>query len=364
MHFGLVSSRFRSAFLFLLFVYVTVVFISCKSTADLSRSVSFKLPEQGQMIPLATPITIKLDVPQGTVVKAATYLLDGKAIAVKTNADSILIPTGSLSVGYKLITAIVDNGVSNDTLTVNVVLKSNVKPAAYTYMVDRVLPHDTSSYTQGLEYHNGKFLESTGLQGSSTIRWVEPGTGKALQKVSLAQKYFGEGATLIDNKIVMLTWQNNMGLIYDAKTLVQEATFPYQDSREGWGLCFNGTQLVKSDGTNKLYFLNKTTFKEESAVEVYDNEGPVDALNELEYIDGKVYANVYTKDYIVVIDPKTGIVEKKIDMTGLLAKGYTRTEADTNIDVLNGIACDATNKKLYVTGKKWPKLFEITLVPQ
>ena len=364
MHFGLVNSRFRSAFLLLLFVFFTGVFLSCKSTADLPNSVSFKLPEQGQMISLTQPITIKLDVPQGTVVKSATYLLDGKTIAVKTNADSILVPTNNLSVGYKLITAIVDNGMSKDTLTVNVVLKPNNKPTGYTYKVDRVLPHDTSSYTQGLEYHNGRFLESTGLEGSSTLRWVDPVTGKALQKVGLDQKYFGEGATLIDNKIVMLTWQNNMGLIYDAKTLVQEATFPYQDSREGWGLCFNGAQLVKSDGTNKLYFLNKTTFKEESAVEVYDNDGPVNALNELEYIDGNIFANVYTKDYIVVIDPKTGVVEKKIDMTGLLAKGYTRTAADIDIDVLNGIAWDATNKKLYVTGKKWPKLFEITLVPQ
>ena len=359
MRFGLVK---RNSFLLSL-VFVAG-FHSCKTDPAIGESISFKFPEQGQMVSIGESIRVKLDVPVGQTLKSAKYLLDGVEIAANTATDSLMIPTKDFSVGYKLITAIADLGTHRDTLTVNVVMKPGKKPALYSYKVQKVFPHDTSSYTQGLEYHNGRFLESTGLIGSSTLRWVNLQSGKALQETKIDPKFFGEGSTLVDDKIIMLTWQNNLGLVFNANTLQQEASFPYQDSREGWGLCFDGTRLIKSDGSNKLYFLNKDSFKEEGAVEVYDNDGPVNSLNELEYVDGKIYANVYMKDYLVVIDPKTGIVEKKIDLTGLLANGYTRNANDLNIDVLNGIAWDKAGKRLFVTGKKWPKLFEIRLVPQ
>jgi len=362
MHFGLTKHKS------LLFLFISAIAMnftsSCKGDAYLSDSIGFNSPQQGQLISLGTAIKIKLDVPQGMALNSATYMMDGNMIAIKNNADSILIPTHNLSVGYKLITAIIDNGNKKDTIAVNVVLKPGTKPLLYTYTVNRVLPHDTSSYTQGLTYHDNKFLESTGLEGSSTLRWVDLLTGKAIHRVNLDKKYFGEGSTLVGDKVIMLTWQSNIGLVYDAKTLIQRDTFAYENSREGWGICYDGLQLIKSDGSNKLYFLNRDTYKEERLIEVYDNEGTVSSLNELEYIDGKVYANVYTKDYILVIDPKSGIVEKKIDLTGLLEKGYNRTASDTRIDVLNGIAWDDKGRKLYVTGKRWPKLFEITLVPQ
>ncbi|MGY4383669.1 glutamine cyclotransferase [Pedobacter sp. UYP24] len=365
MHFGLVNTR-KSPFqtFSALVVLSAILALSACNNDTAINTVVFKYPEQGQLFPLGEAVKVVVDVPKDMQITSATYLVDGKQVAQKNNADSISIKTEGLSVGYKLITVILDNGSKKDTVTTNIVLKAGSKPLLYGYKVLNIFPHDTAAYTQGLEYHDGRFLESTGLEGFSTLRWVNPKTGIPIKKVSIDKKYFGEGATLVGDKIVMLTWQGNIGFVFDATTLVQKGSFPYQNSREGWGLCFDGKQLIKSDGTNRVYFLNKDTYKEESAIDVYDNDGPVNEINELEYIDGKIYANIYTKDYLVVIDPRSGIVEKKIDMSGLLAKGYKVTDRDKEIDVLNGIAWDKGGKRLFVTGKKWPKLFEITLVPQ
>ncbi|MHA4893445.1 glutaminyl-peptide cyclotransferase [Pedobacter sp. PWIIR3] len=365
MHSGLVKTRNQrfQKLLICMLLPAMLTIGSCKQDAATS-TIGFKYPEQGQLFSLGEDVKLALDIPKGQQINSATYLVDGKQVAQKNSADSITIKTEGLSVGYKLISVILDNGSKKDTLTTNIVLKAGTKPALYSYKVVNIFPHDTAAYTQGLEYHNGRFLESTGLEGHSTLRWVNPKTGIPIQKVSIDKQYFGEGSTLVGDKIVMLTWQGNIGFVFDASTLAQKGSFPYQNSREGWGLCFDGKQLIKSDGTNRIYFLNKDSYKEESAIDVYDNEGPVNSINELEYIDGKLYANIYTKDYLVVIDPQSGIVEKKIDMSGLLAKGYKVTDGDKEIDVLNGIAWDKEGKRLYVTGKKWPKLFEITLVPQ
>ncbi|RYE43025.1 MAG: glutaminyl-peptide cyclotransferase [Sphingobacteriales bacterium] len=362
MHFGPVKHILKSVAL--VCVCAGILAIASCNDAVVAPSISFKHPDQGQTFGLGDEVKVELDLPKSEVITSATYLLDGKLIETKTNAEPFVLQTAGLAVGYKLITAITDNGTQKDTTTINIVLNSGRKPEQLGYKVVNVFPHDTSSYTQGLEYHHGKLLESTGIVGQSTLSWVALQSGKALQKVALDKQYFGEGSTLVDDKIVMLTWKGNLGFVYNAKTLEQMGTFPYQNSREGWGICYDGTQLIKSDGTNRLYFLNKETFREESAIDVYDDKGPVDSINELEYIDGKIYANIYMKDIIVVIDPKSGIVEKSIDLAGILAKGYTRTATDTNIDVLNGIAWDKQGKRLFVTGKKWPKLFEITLVPQ
>lgn len=342
----------------------SILFItSCGDDAAVSN-IGFKLPAQGQVYGLGDDVKVELDVPKDQEIVSADYLVDGKPAASSKNAAPVVIKTTGLAVGYKLITAIVDNGKKKDTITINIVLNSGRKPEEYTYKVVKVYPHDTTSYTQGLEFHNGKFLESTGEYGSSTLRWVDVETGKAIQKINIDKQYFAEGSTLVGDKIAMLTWKENTGFVYDAKTLTQIGTFPYQNSREGWGLCFDGNQLIKSDGTNRIYFLNKDTYKEESAIDIYDDKGAVDAINELEYIDGKIYANIYQQNYIVVIDPKSGIVEKKINLSGLLTSGYFKTEEAADNDVLNGIAWDKQGKRLFVTGKKWPKLFEITLVPK
>lgn len=360
MHSGQLSTAVKLSKLILpicLFLSTTVA-VSCKEE-DKSEIPGFKLPEQGQSYGVGEEVRVQLDVPAETKVSSVSYLLDGKAVGSKNNTEAFSIKTADLSLGYKLITAVVDNGTKKDTVTINIVLKSAIKPAELTYKVVNVFPHDTTSYTQGLEYHNGRFLESTGEYGQSTLRWVDLQSGKALQKIDLDKKYFGEGSALVDGKVIMLTWKEDIGLVYDAKSFKQEATFPYQNSREGWGLTFDGQRLMKSDGTNRIWFLNKTSFKEESYIDVYDNNGQVDQLNELEYIDGKIYANIYQTDKIAVIDPKNGAVERYINFAGLLP---VKDKFD-NTDVLNGIAWDAAGKRLFVTGKKWDKLFQVNLVP-
>lgn len=332
--------------------------VSCNQGKS-SAYVSFKLPEQGQGVKLGNELTIQLDVPAAANVTEATYLVDGKVIGTKKDATPFTLKTGDLALGYRLISAVVDNGGKKDTITVNIELKSAITPPIDGYKVVNVFPHDTTSYTQGLEYHDGKFLESTGEYGSSTLRWVDIKSGKALQRIDIDKKYFAEGVSLVGDKIVLLTWQANMGFIYNPKTFKQIGTFPYQNSREGWGLTFDGKQLIKSDGTNRIWFLNKDTYREESYIDVYDDKGQVDQLNELEYIDGKIYANIYQTDNIIIIDPKSGAIERYVDLSDILPQ----KDKFSNTDVLNGIAWDAKGKRLFVTGKRFDKLFEIKLVP-
>lgn len=359
MHFGQPSTLLNSGKILLISMLFGVCFLTACNDAEKAEDIGFKFPEQGQSFGLGEDVKVQLNVPADQKVSTVNYLLDGKAIGSKDNAEAFAIKTTDLSLGYKLITAVIDNGTKKDTLTINFVLKSAVKPVNVGYKVLNTYPHDTTSYTQGLEYHNGKFLESTGEYGSSTLRWVDLQSGKALQKIDIDQKYFAEGSSLVDGKIVLLTWKEDVGFVYDPKSLTLQGTFPYQNSREGWGLTYDGSRLIKSDGSNRIWFLNKDNYKEESYIDVYDNNGEVDQLNELEYIDGKIYANIYQTDKIAVINPKNGSVEQYIDLTGILPA----KDKFANTDVLNGIAWDAAGKRLFVTGKKFDKLFHIALIP-
>lgn len=360
MHFGQASMKKPIVTIYSIALVLGLsLFSSCKQE-DKNEYLGFKSPEQGKEVKQGDDINITLDVPAGTTVKEAVYLIDGKTVGTVTGADSYTLKTTALPLGFRLISAVVDDGNKKDTLTVNIVVKSPVTPKQYGYEVKNVFPHDTTSYTQGLEYHDGKFLESTGEYGSSTLRWVDLKTGKALQRIDIDEKYFAEGSTLVGDKVVLLTWEANSGFVYDAKTFKQMGTFPYQNSREGWGLTADGKQLIKSDGTNKIWFLNKDNYKEESFIEVYDDKGQVNQLNELEYIDGKIYANIYQTDNIAIISPESGAVEAYINLSGILPA----KDRFSNTDVLNGIAWDAKGKRLFVTGKKFDKLFEINLIPK
>ncbi len=203
-------------------------------------------------------------------------------------------------------------------------------------------------------------MESTGQLDKSLLKWVDLNSGKTLQQTKLDAQYFGEGSLKIGNKIIMLTWLQNIGLVFDAKTLKQLGTFPYEKSKEGWGLAFDGKQILRTDGSNRIWMMNKETYKEEGYIEVYDDAGEVKSLNEIEYINGKIYANVYLTNKIVVINPTSGKVEATIDLSALVPKNFFKVEEEGN-NVLNGIAWDAAGKRLFVTGKKWPKLYQIDL---
>jgi glutamine cyclotransferase len=225
------------------------------------------------------------------------------------------------------------------------------------YRVIDVLPHDPSAYTQGLVYQDGIFFEGTGLHGQSTLRKVDPATGEVLQGVRLPEQYFGEGTAVLGDKLYQLTWQENTGFIYDKDTfdLMDAWTYP----TEGWGLTTDGQWLIMSDGTDTLYFLDPATLEVQRTVPVFDHQGPVLRLNELEWVEGEVWANVWQTDLIARIDPDSGQVTGWVDLSGLLPE-EDRTQP---VDVLNGIAYDAATGRLFVTGKWWPKLFEIEVVP-
>jgi glutamine cyclotransferase len=225
----------------------------------------------------------------------------------------------------------------------------------YTYKIVTSYPHDRRAFTQGLVFEDGFLYVGTGIRGQSSLRKMELESGNTLQKRTLPTRFFGEGVTVFGNTILQLTWQSRVGFVYDKNTFQLLHTFNYPT--EGWGLTHNGKQLIMSNGTAILYFLDPETFQEIKRLEAYSRDGPVNGLNELEYIQGEIYANVWQTDYIVRIEPKTGQVIGWIDLTGLLRPEDRRYP----VDVLNGIAYDQKNDRLFVTGKLWPRIFEIEL---
>ena len=230
-----------------------------------------------------------------------------------------------------------------------------------TYNIIAQYPHDTSAFTEGLQVYNGKLYEGTGMENESTLQISDIRTGKVEKKhIYTDPKIFGEGINVFKGKIYQLTWKNHIVYVYDEKNIdqpVKTLTWPY----EGWGMTNNGTELVISDGSANLYFVNPDDFKLRTTVQVTDNSGPIEHINELEYIDGYLLANVWGTDTILKIDPSSGHVLGKIDIGDLKQKYFSSQVVPERTDVLNGIAYDSATKKIYITGKRWPVLFEIRL---
>ncbi len=241
-------------------------------------------------------------------------------------------------------------------LAISIIYSWSIKEdtPSYTYRIINIYPHDNNAFTQGLVIEDGILYESTGLYGKSTLRKVELETGEIIQIHDLEDQYFGEGITIFEDRIIQLTWESHLGFVYkkDNFELIREFNYP----TEGWGITHDGERLIMSDGSAKLYFLDPDTFEEIGRIQVYDSNGPVTKLNELEYVNGKVFANVWETDRIAKIEPITGEVIEWIDLKGLLS-----SKENDDADVLNGIAYDVENDRLFVTGKLWPKLFEIEL---
>ena len=229
------------------------------------------------------------------------------------------------------------------------------EPKEYTYGVRAVHPHPATSYTQGLQYADGRLWEGTGQHGESVVQTLDLATGRAEVFARLPKEDFGEGIALLDGKVYQLTWQSNKAYVYDLETGKKIKEFRYPG--EGWGLTTDGQKLYMSDGTATIHTVDPATFRREKRVTVTYKGAPVEYLNELEWIGGKIWANVYTTDQIVVIDPATGVVEGVVDLAGLLPE----TEMTATTDVLNGIAYDAEGDRIFVTGKNWPKLYEIEI---
>jgi glutaminyl-peptide cyclotransferase len=232
------------------------------------------------------------------------------------------------------------------------------RPPEYTFKVVHVFPHDPAAFTQGLVYRDGFLYEGTGLNGRSSLRKVRLETGEVVQHVDLAGEYFGEGIAILENKIIQLTWQSHIGFVYDLNDLRFMRQFSYPG--EGWGLTARGHEVFMSDGTSEIRVLDAGTFKEKRRFTVHDDAAPIDQLNELEFVEDEIFSNIWQTDRIARISPQSGKVMGWIDLTGLLSPVYRR-RSDA---VLNGIAYDSTHKRLFVTGKLWPSIFEIQLVPR
>ncbi len=260
--------------------------------------------------------------------------------------------------GKRTIRAKIKQGGKEYEATTQVTILSNIRPKLYTYRILETYPHDIEAYTQGLEFHGDVLYESTGQYGTSSLRKTDYKTGEVLQNIPLAPNYFGEGLTIFNNKIYQLTWMENTGFIYNLETLERTGTFVYDESKEGWGLCNDGEVIYKSDGTDRIWTLDPNTLAEMDYIEIYTNTSIIKSVNELEWVDGKIYANVYMKGSIAIINPKNGAVEGVIDLTDL----RNHVKQHPKLDVLNGIAYKGEPNILYITGKNWDKLFKIEII--
>ncbi|MGL1885947.1 MAG: glutaminyl-peptide cyclotransferase [Reichenbachiella sp.] len=352
-------------------IYILVLGIALFSLAGCKSQVSEKkpsTPRKESFVSIKSPTNNSTF----TIGHNIKFILNSKEEA---NIDSILISTKdntllkSTNTTFELPTDGLRTGVNSFRLKiflsnqkverkiVNTTLLSNITPPSLSYEIISQHPHNPDSYTQGLFLDGDNLYESTGRKGESNLMLIDLKTGKSVKQTKLDRQYFGEGSTIKGDSIYLLTWQARTGFIYDKKSFSLIGQFQYQT--EGWGLTtINNDSMVMSDGTNKLYFMSPEGFSNIGNIEVYDHTGPIDSLNEIEYVDGKIYANRYLTNYIYVIDPKTGKVEAILDLENI----YDWSNYKSTIDVLNGIAYNEEKDTYYITGKWWPFLFEIRIL--
>jgi len=292
-------------------------------------------------------------------IDSINLLINNKIIAkFEKNENSFLLPTANFSTGEQLLTFHTYKADSTSEVATNqFILMSNIVPERKSYKIIATYAHDPKAYTQGLHFSDGFLYESTGQYNESSLRKVDIKTGEVLQSLSLPDEVFGEGLCMFEDKIFQLTWRSQQAYVYDRKNFQLLYTFNYPINIEGWGIALFQNKLIVSDGSNKLYFIDPATFSLLHTIEVYDNKQKIDKLNELEVIDNHLFSNIYGTELIVEIDPLTGKVISIIDFSGIKTKlGDTK-----NIDVMNGIAYSAADKKIYITGKYWSKLFEVAI---
>ena len=340
---------------FLSIILLGMTITGCSDTKKSDNSV-FSFDEskfQAQYLP-QDGIELGVLNPNSKEVDSVVYFVNDTKIGSKKGLDKLTFALKTQKLGYQNLKAIVYYDGENAQASTRVELVSNIQPKLLQYTIVNTYQHAIGSFTQGLEFYKDTLYESTGLNGKSFIRKYDYKTGKIYQQVDLDSKYFGEGITFLNNKVYQLTWQNKTGFIYNANTLKLEKTFTYDKDIEGWGMTNDGKYIYQTDKTEKIWRMDPDTQKMIDYVNVYSGSHKIPSINELEWINGKIYTNVWTKDAIAVVDPKTGAVEGILDMSGL--RKLTHTTPD---DSLNGIAYNPKTKTIFVTGKNWDKMFEI-----
>ena len=326
-----------------------LLFFSCEE----KLRITVKIPKK---INIHQPLQIEVYAKEKKLDSVWIYL-DGQKIS---NKNKITLDISLKKLGKHSITArgFYQNKMQKTHQTIYFL--ASKKPQIFSYKVIKTYPHDATAFTQGFEYHKGFLYESTGKKGKSSIRKTNLVSGDILQVKWLEKSYFGEGITIFKNKIYQLTWQANKGFVYDLKSFKRLQSFSYKKSKQGWGLTHNKTHLIKTDGSERIWFLNPQTFEETGYIEAYTDKRKVEKLNEIEYIEGKIYANIWQKNTIVIINAKNGAIEAVVNLKGLTK--YLSSKKLNADEVLNGIAYDNENKRLLVTGKHWSKTFEIEIV--
>lgn len=345
-------------FKFLTLIILTGFLGACGSNnktnkSDFSISTNASENKKAKVFSIAKDqiLTISINNVKQLPIDSTTFIMDGKPVSASVDLNNFKL-------GNHQIVAKVYHDGQAQTVNYNVVILNDAAPKVYTFNIINEYPHDITSYTQGLEFHDGVLYESTGQYGKSKLRKLDYKTGNVLKNIDLSNSYFGEGLTIINNNIYQLTWQEGQGFVYNLNTFEKTGSFKYGKSKEGWGMCNDGTRIFKSDGTEKIWLLNPETLVEESHIEAYTNKSRIVGINEMEWIDGKIFANRYQLDGVAIINPENGAIDGVIDFRALKKK----VTQHKTLDVLNGIAYNPETKTIFVTGKHWDKLFEVEIV--
>ncbi len=329
------------------------LFLACGET-DPARNFSINLGQGGKKFQSGQQVDIRIDNKSDQVVDSVRYFLDGDLLPEAQGKITLSAPT----LGNKTLQARIYAEGSTIILDREILLLARDQPEIYTYEILNTFPHDRNAFTQGLEFYGDTLYESTGRKGTSSLRKVDYRTGQVLKSIDLERQYFGEGITILGDTIYMLTWQEGTGFLFDRENLDKIGSFRYGESKEGWGLCNDGEHLYKSDGTQRIWLLDPATQQEKGTIQTVTNRSVFNKANELEYVNGKIYANVWQKESMMIIDARSGAIEGVVNFGGL----QKQVTQHRDLDVFNGVAYHRERNTFFVTGKNWDKLFEVRIL--
>ena len=339
-------------------LYTILFFMACGGESDPNKAFAIQLEGNKKKFSQGQEVGITLQNKKDLTISPVSYSIDGQTLELAGNKISLDID----KLGNKELIAEFKYDGNPITISKKITVLATEPPSVYSYDIVNTFLHDPSSYTQGLEFQGQILYESTGKKGASVVRKINFDSGEVLKEIALDNNVFGEGITIMNNKLYQLTWQSGLGYVYDASNLNRLESFSYGKSKEGWGLCNDGERIYKSDGTEKIWLLNPETLVEEDYIETVTNKSVFNKANELEYVNGKIYANVYQKESMMIIDAKSGAIEGVINFGGLKSKVKKGKEWDDANSVLNGVAFNKERGTFFVTGKNWDKLFEVKII--